>query len=86
MESVKSPTAAALPSAAQSLAPAKAVVKPAVTYESESIRELKAHATHIRHGETIGEQNGMKRLNQALTSGQDLRRDVPRGFYLNISV
>lgn len=29
---------------------------------------------------------GLRRLNEALESGQPLRQDVPRGFYVNLSV
>ncbi|MEQ8229919.1 MAG: hypothetical protein RIA64_17680 [Rhodospirillales bacterium] len=66
--------------------PAKTTAKTSVVYESESLREVQARATHIRHGETAIERRGMRRLNEAMDSGQDLRRDVPRGFYLNITV
>ena len=66
--------------------PAKPAAKSSVVYESDSLREVQARATHIRHGETAIERRGMRRLNQAMESGHDLRRDVPRGFYLNITV
>ena len=66
--------------------PAKPAARTSVSYESESVREVKARANHIRQGETAVERRGMRRLNDAMSSGQDLRRDVPRGFYLNITV
>lgn len=56
------------------------------TYESESLREVQARANHIRHGETPPERSSVRRLNTILASGQELRRDVPRGYYLNIIV
>ena len=56
------------------------------TYESESLREVQARANHIRQGETPPERSSVRRLNTILASGQELRRDVPRGYYLNIIV
>ncbi|PIW26906.1 MAG: hypothetical protein COW30_12650 [Rhodospirillales bacterium CG15_BIG_FIL_POST_REV_8_21_14_020_66_15] len=66
--------------------PAKPAARSSITYESESLREVQARAHHIRQGETAVERRGMRRLNEALATGQELRRDVPRGFYLNITV
>ena len=66
--------------------PAKPAGRSAVTYASESVREVQARASHIRQGETAVERRGMRRLNEVMAAGKDLRRDVPRGFYLNITV
>lgn len=74
------------PSGGSSALPAKPAARSSVTYESDSLREVQARASHIRQGETAIERRGMRRLNEAMASGHDLRRDVPRGFYLNITV
>ena len=66
--------------------PSKTATRSPVVYESDSLREVQARANHIRQGETPIERRGMRRLNEVMASGQDLRRDVPRGFYLNIVV
>ena len=55
-------------------------------YESDSVREVQARATHVNQAETPGERRGLNRLSKSLDHGQALRRDVPRGFYLNITV
>ncbi|MEK9673221.1 MAG: hypothetical protein VW268_12080 [Rhodospirillaceae bacterium] len=86
MDSVKSPGTAGPTAANSAQAPARTVKRAAVNYESDSIREVQARALHIQHGETAVERRGMRRLEDALKSGQGLRQDVPRGFYLNINV
>lgn len=55
-------------------------------YESDTQREIQARATQVRQGDTAPERTGLRRLGNALASGQGLRRDVPRGYYLNITV
>lgn len=74
------------PAGGSTALPAKPAGRASVTYESDSLREVQARANHIRQGETATERRGMRRLNEAMASGRDLRRDVPRGFYLNITV
>ncbi len=89
MDSIKSATQAAQPQATRPTtggAQAQAVAKASGTYESESMREIQARATHVLQDESAGERRGMRRLNEALATGQGLRQDVPRGFYLNINV
>jgi hypothetical protein len=80
MDSVNNPTSGS------TALPAKPAGRSSVVYESDSLREVQARANHVRHGESPIERRGMRRLSDAMASGQDLRRDVPRGFYLNITV
>jgi|TARA_R110000868_G_scaffold55645_1_gene172984 hypothetical protein len=80
MNSVNTPTGGS------TALPAQPAGRSTVTYESESVREVQARANHIRQGETAVERRGMRRLNEVMATGKDLRRDVPRGFYLNITV
>lgn len=74
------------PAGGSSALPAKPAARSSVSYDTDSLREVQSRANHIRQGETVLERRGMRRLNEAMASGQDLRRDVPRGFYLNITV
>jgi len=80
MNSVNTPTGGS------TALPAKPAGRSKAVYESESLREVQARASHIRQGETAVERRGMRRLNEAMATGRELRRDVPRGFYLNITV
>jgi hypothetical protein len=73
------------PAGGSTALPAKPA-RSSVIYESDSLREVQARASHIRQGETALERRGMRRLNEAMATGRDLRHDVPRGFYLNITV
>jgi len=83
MDSVKNLPGGAAPAVAPKARPAG---RSQTTYESESLREVQARASHIRHGETAPERSGIRRLDTILATGKELRRDVPRGFYLNITV
>ena len=55
-------------------------------YESDALREIRAHASTVSHGESTEERRSLRRLNQALDQDQPPRNNVPRGFYLNIEV
>ena len=55
-------------------------------YQAESVREVKARAAVIPQDTTQQERDGLTRLNRILGQDRPLRRDVPRGFYLNIQV
>jgi hypothetical protein len=55
-------------------------------YQAESVREVTARAAAIPQDTTAEERDGLTRLNRILGQSRPLRRDVPRGFYLNIRV
>jgi len=55
-------------------------------YQAEAVREVRARASAVRQGTTPEEREGLTRLNRILAQDRPLRRDVPRGFYLNIRV
>jgi len=50
------------------------------------VREVRARASAVRQDTTAEEREGLTRLNRILGQDRPLRRDVPRGFYLNIRV
>jgi hypothetical protein len=62
------------------------VAKRPSVYQSESIREIRARAESIRQHTSTEEMDGLTRLNQILGQNQPLSDNVPRGFYLNISI
>ena len=62
------------------------VAKRPSVYQSESIREIRARAESIRQHTLTEEMDGLTRLNQILGQNQPLSDNVPRGFYLNISI
>lgn len=64
----------------------KKVGAKAEVYQSETVREVRAQATHVNHTKTPSERRGLRRLSDTLDNAQNLRRDVPRGYYLNIVV
>ena len=55
-------------------------------YREEAVREVRARASAVRQDTTPEERDGLTRLNRILGQDRPLRRDVPRGFYLNIRV
>ncbi len=55
-------------------------------YRADSVRETRARAAVVRQDTTPEERDGLTRLNRILGQNRPLRRDVPRGFYLNIRV
>jgi len=55
-------------------------------YRSESVRDVKSRAAVSQQTQTPEESNNLRRLNSVLSHERPLREDVPRGYYLNISV
>ena len=55
-------------------------------YQADSVREVKARANTTEQEQSEQETLGLRRLNSALNHGEPLRDDVPRGYYLNITV
>ncbi len=55
-------------------------------YHGESVREIKVHANTTEQKQTNQEKSGLRHLNSVLNHGEPLRDDVPRGYYLNITV
>ncbi len=55
-------------------------------YQGDAVREVRARAAAVRQDTTPEEREGLTRLNRILGQDRPLRRDVPRGFYLNIRV
>lgn len=55
-------------------------------YQAEAVHEVRARAAAVRQDTTPEEREGLTRLNRILGQNRPLRRDVPRGFYLNIRV
>jgi len=49
-------------------------------------REVGFRARVTRNGDSPAMQNALERLDKALSSGQPLVREVPRGYYVNILV
>ena len=62
------------------------VAKRPSVYQSESIREVRARAESIRQDTSPEARDGLTRLNRILGQNQPLSDNVPRGFYLNISI
>jgi hypothetical protein len=55
-------------------------------YQTQSVHQIRARATHVDQQQSNEERKGLRRLNQILSQDQPLIDDVPRGFYLNIKV
>lgn len=55
-------------------------------YQADSVRETTARAAAVRQETTPEEREALTRLNRILGLDRPLRRNVPRGFYLNIRV
>ena len=55
-------------------------------YQSDSIREVRERAQTIKQKTTIEERNNLMRLNQFLDQEKPLKDNVPRGYYLDISI
>ncbi len=60
-------------------------LRPSV-YRSESAREVRARAAAVQQETSPEERDGLKRLNQILGRDRPLRDNVPRGYYLNITI
>lgn len=63
-----------------------AVAKRPSVYQSDSIREVRARAETFPQQASADERDNLTRLNRILGQEQPLRQNVPRGFYLNITV
>jgi len=55
-------------------------------YRSNTVRDVQTRANVLPQNESAEERNNLRRLNSSLSNEQPLRNDVPRGFYLNITV
>ena len=55
-------------------------------YLGDSARDIKVHANTTGQKQTDQEKSGLRHLNSVLNHGEPLRDDVPRGYYLNITV
>lgn len=51
----------------------------------QTVREVERTAAATRHQYPRQTLQAIERLGRALESGEQLRRDVPRGFHLNIT-
>ena len=60
-------------------------LRPSV-YRSESAREVRARAAAVQQETSPEELDGLKRLNRILGQDRPLRDNVPRGYYLNITI
>ena len=63
-----------------------ATVSRSFGYKDDSAQEIKAHANTTEQKQTDHEKNGLRHLNSVLNNSEPLRDDVPRGYYLNITV
>jgi predicted secreted protein len=66
--------------------PALAPTQGPDSYRTETVREATARAASVRQDTSPEERDGLTRLNRILGQDRPLRRNVPRGFYLNIRV
>jgi hypothetical protein len=55
-------------------------------YQSDSVREVRERAQAIQQKTTAEERNNLVRLNQFLDQEKPLRDNLPRGYYLDISI
>ena len=55
-------------------------------YQSDTIREVRERAQAIQQKTTAEERNNLIRLNQFLDQEKPLKDNVPRGYYLDISI
>ena len=55
-------------------------------YHDDSVREVRARAAAVPQDTTADEREKLTRLNRILAQDRPLRRNVPRGFYLNIQI
>ena len=55
-------------------------------YQGDAARDIKVHANTTEQKQTNQEKIGLRHLNSVLNHGEPLRDDVPRGYYLNITV
>ena len=54
--------------------------------QGDPSRDIKVNAKTTEQKQTEQEKNGLRLLNSVLNHGDPLRDDVPRGYYLNITV
>lgn len=72
---------------AQSTAPTRATERPQVLRPTlETVEQARLHAGVSGGVENPKNAASLNRLNSVLDSGQPLRGDVPRGFYLNLEI
>ena len=55
-------------------------------YQGDSSRDIQVRAKTTEQNPSDQEKMGLRRLNSVLNHGEPLRDDVPRGYYLNITV
>jgi len=55
-------------------------------YRAESVRDIQVRANTTEQKSSEQEKQGLRRLNSVLNHDEPLRNDVPRGYYLNITV
>jgi hypothetical protein len=55
-------------------------------YQGGTEQSIKLHTNTTEQKQTDQEKNSLRRLNSVLNHGDPLRDDVPRGYYLNITV
>ncbi len=55
-------------------------------YQGDTARNVKVRANTTDQNQSEQEKAGLRRLNSILNNNEPLRDDVPRGYYLNISI
>jgi len=55
-------------------------------YRADTVRDVQTRANVLPQNESAEDRNNLRRLNASLSNEQPLRDDVPRGYYLNITV
>ncbi len=60
--------------------------RPAAPKGYSFAEEVSRRANVMGQQDSLQNQASLRRLDRALNSGQPLRGDVPRGFYLNLEV
>jgi len=55
-------------------------------YQGDSSRDIQVRAKTTEQNPSDQEKTGLRRLNSVLNHSEPLRDDVPRGYYLNITV
>lgn len=55
-------------------------------YKADSVRDIQVRANTTEQNASEQEKQGLRRLNSALNHDEPLRDDVPRGYYLNITI
>ena len=62
------------------------LVKRSNGYGAPEVRELQARASVTNERQSDTERRSLTRLNQALSNDQLPRKNLPRGFHINIEV